>query len=59
MRRFLDGLQEDILLLFGLVLALLVTHVALPADDLIARLAGEGFAAFLALLARRDREVAR
>jgi len=53
MRRFLDGLQEEILLLFMLVLALLAVHVVIPADDLIGRLAGEGFAAFLAILTRR------
>ena len=50
MRKLWGDLQVDIAILGVLVVVLLTLHVFIPQDDLIGRLAGEGFAAFLAIL---------
>ncbi len=50
MRKLIEGFETDIAVLFFLVLALLAVHLFYPADELIGRLAGEGFAALLALI---------
>lgn len=50
MTRLWGELEVDTAILGGLVVVLLAIHIFMPADEMVSRLTGEGFAALLAFL---------